>query len=97
MSSGATFHCRVQYLDDIDPFSSTTNSPEPLRPPKYTFINNITLSDQIPGVHRILNPPHQVNDSMYFSVHLVTDSDSHYMRNGTIIFLWFLLTLVLTH
>lgn len=60
MASGATLHCRVQYLDDIDPFSSTTNLPEPTRPPKYTFINNISLSDQIPGVHRILSPPHQV-------------------------------------
>ena len=57
----ATFTCRVQYLDDTDPFSST-NFPEPTRPPTFTFHINVPLVNQIGGVHRLLQAPHKVSD-----------------------------------
>uniref|UniRef100_A0A8C4SLA9 FHOD1 N-terminal GTPase-binding domain-containing protein n=1 Tax=Erpetoichthys calabaricus TaxID=27687 RepID=A0A8C4SLA9_ERPCA len=55
----ATFVCRVQFLDDTDPFNST-NFPEPTRPPVYTFREDIPLINQIAGVHRLLKAPQKV-------------------------------------
>ncbi|XP_029370257.1 FH1/FH2 domain-containing protein 3 isoform X1 [Echeneis naucrates] len=57
----ATFVCRVQFLDDTDPFNST-NFPEPTRPPLYTFREDIPLINQIAGVHRLLKAPHKLDD-----------------------------------
>ncbi|KAM4736140.1 FH1/FH2 domain-containing protein 3 isoform 4-T4 [Anableps anableps] len=57
----ATFTCRVQFLDDTDPFNST-NFPEPTRPPLYTFREDIPLINQIAGVHRLLKAPHKPDD-----------------------------------
>ncbi|XP_029361112.1 FH1/FH2 domain-containing protein 3 isoform X1 [Echeneis naucrates] len=57
----ATFICRVQFLDDTDPFNST-NFPEPTRPPLYTFREDIPLINQIAGVHRLLRAPHKPDD-----------------------------------
>nr|XP_026694234.1 FH1/FH2 domain-containing protein 3 [Ciona intestinalis] len=53
--------CRVQYLDDTDPFSST-NFPEPTRPPSFTFNIDLPLCEQISGVHRLLKAPHKIGD-----------------------------------
>lgn len=55
----ATLVCRVQLLDDTDPFNST-NFPEPTRPPLYTFREDIPLATQLPGVHRLLRAPQKV-------------------------------------
>uniref|UniRef100_A0A673NCZ5 FHOD1 N-terminal GTPase-binding domain-containing protein n=1 Tax=Sinocyclocheilus rhinocerous TaxID=307959 RepID=A0A673NCZ5_9TELE len=55
----ATLACRVQFLDDTDPFNST-NFPEPTRPPQFTFREDIPLINQIAGVHRLLKAPHKV-------------------------------------
>ncbi|XP_057195112.1 FH1/FH2 domain-containing protein 3 isoform X3 [Triplophysa rosa] len=57
----ATFSCRVQFLDDTDPFNST-NFPEPTRPPHFTFREDIPLINQIAGVHRLLKAPHKLDD-----------------------------------
>ncbi|XP_035173848.1 FH1/FH2 domain-containing protein 3 isoform X4 [Oxyura jamaicensis] len=57
----ATLLCRVQFLDDTDPFNST-NFPEPSRPPLYTFRQDIPLGTQLPGVHRLLRAPHKLDD-----------------------------------
>ncbi|XP_066572094.1 FH1/FH2 domain-containing protein 3 isoform X4 [Amia ocellicauda] len=57
----ATFVCRVQFLDDTDPFNST-NFPEPTRPPLYTFREDIPLINQIAGVHRLLKAPQKLDD-----------------------------------
>ncbi|XP_030639130.1 FH1/FH2 domain-containing protein 3 [Chanos chanos] len=57
----ATFVCRVQFLDDTDPFNST-NFPEPTRPPHYTFREDIPLINQIAGVHRLLKAPQKLDD-----------------------------------
>lgn len=55
----ATLVCRIQFLDDTDPFNST-NFPEPTRPPHYTFREDIPLINQIAGVHRLLKAPQKV-------------------------------------
>ncbi|CAI5789665.1 Hypothetical predicted protein [Podarcis lilfordi] len=55
----ATLVCRVQFLDDTDPFNST-NFPEPTRPPLYTFREDIPLGTQLAGVHRLLRAPQKV-------------------------------------
>ncbi|KAJ8343355.1 hypothetical protein SKAU_G00306840 [Synaphobranchus kaupii] len=52
----ATVTCRVQYLEDTDPFVCT-NFPEPRRPPPHNFYENIALSEQIAGVHKLLEAP----------------------------------------
>ena len=52
---------RVQYLDDTDPFSST-NFPEPTRPPSYTFSVHIPIAECLAGVHRLLMAPHRLHD-----------------------------------
>ncbi|XP_053913547.1 FH1/FH2 domain-containing protein 3 isoform X6 [Cuculus canorus] len=57
----ATLVCRVQLLDDTDPFNST-NFPEPTRPPLYTFRQDIPLATQLPGVHRLLRAPQKLDD-----------------------------------
>ncbi|GFR77773.1 FH1/FH2 domain-containing protein 3 [Elysia marginata] len=57
----ATFSCRVQFLDDRDPFANT-NFPEPTRPPNYPFLDNVPLISQIAGIHRLLEAPHRLED-----------------------------------
>ncbi|XP_035849131.1 FH1/FH2 domain-containing protein 3 isoform X6 [Sander lucioperca] len=57
----ATLVCRVQFLDDTDPFNST-NFPEPTRPPLYTFREDVPLINQLAGVHRLLRAPHKLDD-----------------------------------
>ncbi|XP_037120665.1 FH1/FH2 domain-containing protein 3-like isoform X4 [Syngnathus acus] len=57
----ATFVCRIQFLDDTDPFNST-NFPEPTRPPLYTFREDIPLINQLAGIHRLLKAPHKLDD-----------------------------------
>lgn len=52
--------CRIQYLDDRDPFANT-NFPEPTRPPTYSFLLNVPIINQIGGVHRVLEAPHRVS------------------------------------
>ncbi|KAI2799232.1 Formin Homology 2 Domain [Blomia tropicalis] len=51
--------CKVQYLNDVDPFSACTKFPEPTRPPLFTFNVNIPLINQIAAVHRLLKAPHR--------------------------------------
>ncbi|XP_059974598.1 FH1/FH2 domain-containing protein 3 isoform X1 [Mesoplodon densirostris] len=57
----ATLACRVQFLDDTDPFNST-NFPEPTRPPLFTFREDLALGTQLAGVHRLLRAPHKLDD-----------------------------------
>ncbi|KAL6081936.1 hypothetical protein STEG23_002190, partial [Scotinomys teguina] len=65
----ATLACRVQFLDDTDPFNST-NFPEPSRPPLFTFREDLALGTQLAGVHRLLRAPHKV----FVGIDLVSDS-----------------------
>ena len=55
----STFTCRVQYLDDSQPFH-TTNFPEPTRPPKFNFLTNVPLINQLNGIHLLLKAPLKV-------------------------------------
>ncbi|XP_056597833.1 FH1/FH2 domain-containing protein 3 isoform X3 [Triplophysa dalaica] len=57
----SSFVCRVQFLDDTDPFNSTS-FPEPTRPPVYTFREDIPLINQLAGIHRLLKAPHKLDD-----------------------------------
>ncbi|XDV18234.1 hypothetical protein PO909_023972 [Leuciscus waleckii] len=52
----ATITCRVQYLEDSDPFVCT-NFPEPRRPPHYDLNEHLPLNEQIAGVHKLLEAP----------------------------------------
>nr|XP_021333587.1 FH1/FH2 domain-containing protein 1 isoform X3 [Danio rerio] len=52
----ATITCRVQYLEDSDPFVCS-NFPEPRRPPQYDFNEHLPLNEQIAGVHKLLEAP----------------------------------------
>lgn len=55
----ASITCRVQYLEDSDPFICT-NFPEPRRPPTVKLEENLPLSEQIPGIHKLLEAPLKV-------------------------------------
>ncbi|CAF3636334.1 unnamed protein product [Rotaria sordida] len=59
--NSSTLQCRIQYLDDTDPFSSV-NLPEPARPPSFTFLTSTVLSNQLCSVHKVLNAPHKIAD-----------------------------------
>uniref|UniRef100_A0A667ZT93 Formin homology 2 domain containing 1 n=1 Tax=Myripristis murdjan TaxID=586833 RepID=A0A667ZT93_9TELE len=48
--------CRVQFLEDFDPFVCT-NFPEPRRPPTVSVEENLQLSEQIAGIHKLLEAP----------------------------------------
>lgn len=55
--------CRVQYVDDSDPFATTSSSHlEPSRPIMHTFLLHQSIGDQIPEVIRVLRAPHKVCD-----------------------------------
>ncbi|VDN58960.1 unnamed protein product [Dracunculus medinensis] len=52
--------CRVQYVDDSDPFATTSSSHlEPSRPIMHTFLLHQSIGDQIPEVIRVLRAPHK--------------------------------------
>ena len=51
--------CRIQFINDCDPFECT-NFPEPTRPPTFKFAKDVPLSQQIRQIHALLNPPIQV-------------------------------------
>ncbi|CAB1454808.1 unnamed protein product [Pleuronectes platessa] len=52
----ASIVCRVQFLEDSDPFICT-NFPEPRRPPTVNVEENLPLSEQLPGIHKLLEAP----------------------------------------
>ncbi|KAJ8980805.1 hypothetical protein NQ317_016172 [Molorchus minor] len=62
--------CRVQYLNDIDPFSYTTNFPDPPRPPLHTFSVTLPLINQLAAIHRLLKSPHRC-DSIFSAIKFV--------------------------
>ncbi|XP_067348275.1 FH1/FH2 domain-containing protein 1 isoform X3 [Channa argus] len=57
----ASFTCRVQFLEDSDPFICT-NFPEPRRPPTVNVEDNLPLSEQIAGIHKLLEAPLKLED-----------------------------------
>ncbi|XP_037548293.1 FH1/FH2 domain-containing protein 1, partial [Nematolebias whitei] len=61
LSAMASVTCRVQYLEDSDPFICT-NFPEPRRPPTVNVEENLQLSEQISGIHKLLEAPLKLDD-----------------------------------
>ncbi|XP_013881013.1 FH1/FH2 domain-containing protein 3, partial [Austrofundulus limnaeus] len=57
----ASITCRVQYLEDSDPFICT-NFPEPRRPPTVNVEENLPLCEQISGIHKLLEAPLKLED-----------------------------------
>ncbi|XP_017290368.1 FH1/FH2 domain-containing protein 1 isoform X2 [Kryptolebias marmoratus] len=57
----ASITCRVQYLEDSDPFICT-NFPEPRRPPTVNVEEDLLLSEQISGIHKLLDAPLKLED-----------------------------------
>lgn len=52
----ATVPCRVQYLEDADPFAFGS-FPEPRRAPVYAVEEALALGAQLPALHRLLGAP----------------------------------------
>ena len=75
---GMAFDCKVQYLDDTDPFNSTS-FPEPSRPPTYVFRENLPICSQLPAIHRLLNAPHNVS-LLFFFIILVSVIFLHFLK-----------------
>ena len=61
VASEALLSSRVQFLDDTDIFSSS-NFPEPTRPPTYTIPRYAPLAECLAGIHRLLMAPHRLAD-----------------------------------
>lgn len=57
-------NCRVQYVDDSDPFATTSSSHlEPSRPVMYNFSLHQPVGEQISDVIRTLRAPHKPSDA----------------------------------
>uniref|UniRef100_A0A158R5L8 FH2 domain-containing protein n=1 Tax=Syphacia muris TaxID=451379 RepID=A0A158R5L8_9BILA len=57
-------NCRIQYVDDSDPFATTSNTRlEPNRPVMYSFYLHRPISEQIPDIVRILKAPQKPGDA----------------------------------
>lgn len=52
----ATVPCRVQYLEDADPFAFGS-FPEPRRAPVYAVEEALALGAQLPALHRLVGCP----------------------------------------
>ncbi|MEQ2182871.1 hypothetical protein GOODEAATRI_026760, partial [Goodea atripinnis] len=62
LSAMASVTCRVQFLEDSDPFICT-NFPEPRRPPTVTLEEDQPLSEQITVIHKLLGAPLKVGQT----------------------------------
>lgn len=57
-------NCRIQYVNDSDPFATTSCSHlEPNRPIMYNFLLHQPIGEQLPEVIRILHAPHKPNNA----------------------------------
>ncbi|NXG13099.1 FHOD1 protein, partial [Grallaria varia] len=57
----AAVPCRVQYLEDADPFGCSS-FPEPRRAPVYAVAEALALGAQLPALHRLLGAPLPLED-----------------------------------
>uniref|UniRef100_A0A8B9BG88 Formin homology 2 domain containing 1 n=1 Tax=Anser brachyrhynchus TaxID=132585 RepID=A0A8B9BG88_9AVES len=57
----AAVQCRVQYLEDADPFGCGS-FPEPRRAPVYAVAEALALGAQLPALHRLLGAPLPLED-----------------------------------
>uniref|UniRef100_A0A8R1YHI7 Uncharacterized protein n=1 Tax=Pristionchus pacificus TaxID=54126 RepID=A0A8R1YHI7_PRIPA len=64
MASETEFNCRVQYVNDADPFSNTSAAYlEPMRPVTFNFRLHEPIGEQIGEVIRALRAPHKKDDA----------------------------------
>ncbi|CAI5440135.1 unnamed protein product [Caenorhabditis angaria] len=64
MDDDETFTCRIQYINDSDPFATTSSSYlEPMRPVTFKFQLHTIIADQLQDVIRTLRAPHKIGDS----------------------------------
>ncbi|KAM6353870.1 FH1/FH2 domain-containing protein 1 isoform 2-T2 [Alca torda] len=61
----AVVPCRVQYLEDADPFGCGS-FPEPRRAPVYAVEEALALGAQLPALHRLLGAPLPVSPSGHY-------------------------------
>ncbi|VDD97485.1 unnamed protein product [Enterobius vermicularis] len=56
--------CRIQYVDDSDPFATTSSSHlEPSRPVMYSFYLHRPIGEQVPDIIRTLRAPQKPGDA----------------------------------
>lgn len=62
------FTCKVQYIDDTDPFGSASGAPQPplTVAPLFTFNAVCPLINQLSVLHRFLQAPHKVDEHSTF-------------------------------
>ncbi|CAI4227631.1 unnamed protein product [Auanema sp. JU1783] len=64
MDEEDVFKCRIHYVNDSDPFATTsTYYLEPMRPVTFQFRLHSSIGLQIPEVIRTLRAPHKPGDS----------------------------------
>ncbi|EFP11522.1 CRE-FHOD-1 protein [Caenorhabditis remanei] len=64
MDDDDTFTCRIQYINDADPFATTSSSYlEPMRPVTFKFRLHECINEQLQDVIRTLRAPHKAGDS----------------------------------
>uniref|UniRef100_A0A915I7X2 GBD/FH3 domain-containing protein n=1 Tax=Romanomermis culicivorax TaxID=13658 RepID=A0A915I7X2_ROMCU len=61
--SKMSINCKVQYLNDLDPFSTCIFYLEPPRGLSFTLSVDKPINDQILLIHKILKPPFKAEDS----------------------------------
>lgn len=61
-SENEILKCRIQYINDLDPFQQSFNtcSREPLMPLFYMLLIHQPISKQLPEIIRQLKAPHKV-------------------------------------
>ncbi|XP_065519909.1 FH1/FH2 domain-containing protein 1 [Lathamus discolor] len=57
----AAVQCRIQYLEDSDPFGCGS-FPEPRRAPVYAVVEALPLGAQLPALHRLVGAPLPLED-----------------------------------
>ena len=57
------YEFRVQFIDDVDPFNvlASIKHAEPTVPKRYTFVHDLPLYDQVPGLKKHIRAPHKVS------------------------------------
>lgn len=59
----AKYEFRVQFVDDVDPFNvlASVKHAEPTVPKRFSFVSDLPLFDQVPGLKKHLRAPHKVD------------------------------------
>ena len=69
----AKYEFRVQFVDDVDPFNvlASVKHAEPTVPKRFSFVSDLPLYDQVPGLKKHLRAPHKVDLRIHNSLVLV--------------------------